>query len=64
MTRLIRPILADISEVGIAEASLPNVDGTSEDQDDVLDADAAWDEPGESIPLPDLEAEFGEDRSG
>jgi hypothetical protein len=31
----------------------------TEDQDDIADADAAWEEPGESIPLEELEAEFG-----
>src|ERR1022692_2083951 len=32
---------------------------TAEDAEDIAEADAAWDEPGESIPLDDLEAEFG-----
>jgi hypothetical protein len=32
----------------------------AEDAEDAADADAAWDEPGESIPLEELEAEFGE----
>ena len=27
--------------------------------EDAAEADAAWDEPGESIPLDELEAEFG-----
>lgn len=31
-----------------------------EDRDDAIDADAAWEEPGKSIPLADLEAEFGQ----
>jgi len=31
----------------------------SEDAEDAAEADAAWDEPGESIPLDELEAEFG-----
>jgi hypothetical protein len=31
----------------------------AEDAEDAAEADAAWDEPGESIPLDDLEAEFG-----
>jgi hypothetical protein len=30
-----------------------------EDLDDARDADAAWEESGESIPLADLETEFG-----
>src|SRR5689334_18025480 len=33
MTRLMRPILADIPDVGIAEASLPSVESTSEVKD-------------------------------
>ena len=32
---------------------------SSEDAEDIAEADAAWDEPGESIPLEELEAEFG-----
>ena len=40
-------------------ASLARAVRELEDADDVMDADAAWDEPGESIPLADLEAEFG-----
>ena len=31
----------------------------AEDAEDAAEADAAWDEPGESIPLDELEAEFG-----
>jgi antitoxin (DNA-binding transcriptional repressor) of toxin-antitoxin stability system len=31
----------------------------AEDAEDAAEADAAWEEPGESIPLSDLEAEFG-----
>jgi hypothetical protein len=31
----------------------------AEDAEDAAEADAAWDEPGESIPLEELEAEFG-----
>jgi hypothetical protein len=31
----------------------------AEDAEDIAEADAAWDEPGESIPLEELEAEFG-----
>ncbi len=31
----------------------------AEDAEDAAEADAAWDEPGHSIPLEDLEAEFG-----
>lgn len=31
----------------------------TEDAEDIAEADAAWDEPGESIPLEELEAEFG-----
>ena len=32
---------------------------TAEDAEDAAEADVAWDEPGESIPLDELEAEFG-----
>lgn len=32
---------------------------SAEDAEDIAEADAAWDEPGDSIPLEDLEAEFG-----
>ncbi len=32
---------------------------SAEDAEDAAEADAAWDEPGESIPLEELEAEFG-----
>lgn len=31
----------------------------AEDAEDAAEADAAWDEPGKSIPLEVLEAEFG-----
>ncbi len=31
----------------------------AEDAEDAAEADAAWAEPGNSIPLEDLEAEFG-----
>lgn len=31
----------------------------AEDAEDAAEADAAWEEPGESIPLEELEAEFG-----
>jgi hypothetical protein len=31
----------------------------AEDTEDAAEADAAWDEPGRSIPLDELEAEFG-----
>ena len=31
----------------------------AEDAEDAAEADASWDEPGESIPLDELEAEFG-----
>jgi hypothetical protein len=31
----------------------------AEDAEDAAEADAAWDEPGKSIPLDELEAEFG-----
>jgi len=31
----------------------------TEDAEDAAEADTAWDEPGESIPLGELEAEFG-----
>lgn len=31
----------------------------AEDAEDAAEADAAWDEPGESILLDELEAEFG-----
>ena len=31
----------------------------AEDAEDVAEAEAAWDEPGESVPLETLEAEFG-----
>jgi hypothetical protein len=31
----------------------------AEDAEDTAEAYAAWDEPGESIPLDELEAEFG-----
>jgi hypothetical protein len=30
-----------------------------EDTDDAAEADRAWEEPGEPVPLEDLEAEFG-----
>lgn len=32
---------------------------TAEDDEDVIEADASWNEAGESISLEDLEAEFG-----
>lgn len=32
---------------------------TAEDAEDVAEAEAAWDEPGESVPVEELEAEFG-----
>ena len=32
---------------------------TAEDAEDVAEAEAAWDEPGDSVPLETLEAEFG-----
>jgi hypothetical protein len=31
----------------------------AEDAEDAAEADAAWDEPGQSIPLEQIEAEFG-----
>jgi hypothetical protein len=31
----------------------------AEDAEDAAEADTAWDEPGESIPLEQIEAEFG-----
>ena len=31
----------------------------AEDAEDAAEADTAWDEPGDSIPLDELEAEFG-----
>jgi hypothetical protein len=31
----------------------------AEDAEDAVEADAAWEEPGESIPLEQIEAEFG-----
>ena len=31
----------------------------AEDAEDAAEADAAWDEPGKSIPLDEFEAEFG-----
>ncbi len=31
----------------------------AEDAEDAAEADAAWEEPGESIPLEQIEAEFG-----
>ena len=31
----------------------------AEDAEDAAEVDAAWDEPGDSIPLNELEAEFG-----
>lgn len=32
---------------------------TAEDAEDVAEAEAAWDEPDESVPVEELEAEFG-----
>ena len=32
---------------------------SAEDAEDIAEADAAWDEPGESVPLEELEAELG-----
>ncbi|HEY5990627.1 MAG TPA: hypothetical protein VIV12_30175 [Streptosporangiaceae bacterium] len=32
----------------------------AEDAEDAAEADAAWEEPGDSIPLAELEAEFGQ----
>ncbi|MDQ2876962.1 MAG: prevent-host-death protein [Actinomycetota bacterium] len=46
--------LAAIVPVSVIEALR-----AAEDAEDAAEADAAWDEPGEPIPLEDLEAEFG-----
>jgi hypothetical protein len=32
---------------------------SAEDDEDIVEADASWDEPGESVSLEELEAEFG-----
>lgn len=46
-------------QLGILARAFVRALAEGEDEADAADADAAWDEPGESIPLEELEAEFG-----
>ena len=43
----------------IAPESMVEALRAAEDAEDAAEADAAWEEPGESIPLEQIEAEFG-----
>ena len=45
--------------VAIVPESVVEALHAAEDAEDAAGADAAWDEPGESIPLDGLDAEFG-----
>jgi hypothetical protein len=42
----------------IVPESLVEALRSAEDAEDIAEADAAWDEPGDSIPLEELDAEF------
>lgn len=49
----------DDRRIEVFAAAIAHFVSEMEDADDIADADAAWEEGGEPIPLAELEAEFG-----